>query len=511
MIKLRDYQTDCVYAIHHNYKNNIKKQLVVMATGLGKTILAIYLSKKFSGKILFIVHKEELVFQTFKKYEEFFPMEVGIVKAQRNEIDKRIIIGSTQTLTNRLDSFKINEFDLVIIDECHHYSSKTFCKVAEYFEPKLRIGLTATPKRFDGLSLTNLFESIVFDYDISKGIKNGHLCQIDAFRIKTKVNISNVKKTAGDYNIKQLEEAVDTDARNQLIVDKYKEYADKRQAIAFCVDVQHAINLSRKFNDNGIPSTFIVADKELCPDRSARESLFKSEDIRVVTNVGVLTEGYDYPDVGCILQARPTQSETLYIQTIGRGTRLKSDRFLEKHGVKNCIILDFVDNSGKHNLINTFTLEDGKRIEDRVFISDERKAELIKNREEKERRITKMRNDILKDQKVNLFKVPQLSFYTGKVMLEPATEKQINYMKSLGIWEDGIEYTKLMASELISTQPASDRQIARLKKEGYDISERITLGQAQMAFKEIEARQEAANKIINKAMMKIEKDKKDIF
>lgn len=364
----------------------------------------------------------------------------------------------------------------ILVHNCHHYCSPTYLKTIRHFTPKLLTAWTATPKRLDGLSLSNIVQDIVFEYRIENGIKDGFLAPIEAYQIRTPVDISKIKRTAGDFNQKELSEHVDTVNRNNLIVAKYLEYTPGRQALAYCVDMNHAYNLRDVFRERGVICETIVSDEKRCPNRDQLIKDFKEGKITVLTNVNILTEGFDYSEVGCVLMGRPTQSETLYVQCIGRGTRLKSEVFKDQFKTDKCIILDFVDNSGRLSLMNAYELEKGMPIEDRIFLSEENRQKLIKTREE---RIHKLEVIYGKDKKINLLRLPEVKPWDYVKMLEPATEKQLDWIKRIGVWQEDVEYTKTMASELISCQPASSSQVIWLGQQNYDVSGAVTIGQYQ--------------------------------
>jgi len=433
-ITLRPYQIQCKEAIRSNYKKGVTEQLIIEATGLGKRLQAINLIQHFK-RTLFIAHREELIIQAYDDITRFYPMQCGIIKAQRFEVDRKIVVASVQTLTNRLDKIDPSTFDLIIVDEVHHYRAKSYLKVIRHFKPKLLTGWTATPKRMDGLNLSNIFQAIVFNYDIGEGIKHGFLANIDAYQVKTTIDLSKVKKVAGDFNKRELSEQVDCPDRNALIVDRYEKYCKGEQAIGFCVDINHAYNLRDSFIAGGYVSETVVSDTERCPDRKDILARFARGEIDVLTNVNILTEGYDYSDVGCVLMARPTQSETFYIQAIGRGTRLKSEPFQERFGHAKCIVLDFVDNTSKHQLVvNAYTLEADKPIESKLFISDSERDLLIETRE---RRIATIEANREVDARVDLLQLPTLITWQSKKMEDPASEKQLEWIKNLGVFEEG--------------------------------------------------------------------------
>lgn len=468
-IQWRPYQSRSFEAIHAGMKNSVNRQLVVMATGTGKRLIAVGLSKWFN-RVLFLCHTQELIEQAYEEFEQVYPLQVGIIKGTRDERHKKIVVASSQTIWRRLEDMPEDMFDLVIADEVHHYLAKTYIMPLHHFKSKLMVGFTATPYRLDGLNFSNIVDEIVYDYSIEQGIKEGYLCGLDAWRTKTMIDISDVKRVAGDFNQTELSIKLNTEKRNRFIVEKYQEYADKRPGVAFCVDIQHALDLAEMFGRQGIRAAAVHSNMDN-HERSQIIDLFKVGKIQVLTNVQILTEGWDYPDVGIILMGRPTQSLALYMQMIGRGTRLKTAGFRERFGRNDCKIVDFVDNVGKHKLINTWTLEKDKPIEDRIFMSEERKAkqlELIEAaKREREMKVSKLHKT---DSKVNIFELPSISIrkFTGR-MMEPATEKQLDWLKKIGLYVEGVEYSKGQASELIQNLPAEDWQIRQLAKWGYDV------------------------------------------
>lgn len=475
-IELRPYQHACKEAIKTKYKQGITNQLIVEATGLGKRLQAVDLMRHF-GRSLFLAHREELIMQAYNEINDLWPMQAGIIKGPVFEVDKKIVVASVQTLYNRLNRIDPSTFDLVIVDESHHFVSPTFLKTLRHFTPKLRTCWTATPKRLDGLSLTNIAQEIVFEYRIENGIKDGWLAEVEAYQIKTQADLTGVKRTAGDFNQKDLSERVDSRSRNNLIAMKYKQYADGRQGVAYCVDVAHAYNLRNILREHGISAETVVSDPVKCPNRQDILKDFKTGKFQILTNCEILTEGFDYSDVGVILMARPTQSETLYVQCIGRGTRLKSSSFRERFNAANCIVLDFVDNTGKLSIMNAYELEKDMPIEDRMFLPKEHKEKLLL--EIKERRERRINQQIGADKKINLLVLPEFKVWNSEKMTEPATEKQIKWLQDIGLWVDDVEYTKAMASEIISNRPAAEWQVRWLAERKYDVSNGCTMGQYQ--------------------------------
>lgn len=495
-ITWRPYQNEVEKAIEKNLSKNITKQLIVAATGTGKRIMAIRNASKYK-KVLFIAHREELIQQAYEDFETYFPFQTGIVKAERFEIDKRFVVGSVQTLTNRLDKLNPNLFDCIVVDECHHYLAETYIRVLKHFNPKVETLWSATPFRLDGLDMSNIADKIVYDYTIEKAIQEGFLCEIDATRIATQIDISKIKKRAGDFAINELSDSVNIPERNRLIVNRYKMYAEGRSGICFCCSIKHANDVADKFNEFGISAKAISFET---PKDLRRQYItdFRNGLIKVLTNVDILTEGFDFSDVGVVMCARPTQSLSLYMQMIGRGTRLKTVGYYKMFGTKSVKVLDFVDNSGNHSLINTYELDQKKRIENRVFMTKERKEELIRSRDkeklEKIERFAKIQAKYRVDSSIDLFKLPDIRVINSPRMRDDATPAQIKFMQDLGIYEKGFSYTKGQCSTLISNHPCDNWRLSQLAKWGYDISIGATLGQYQEA-KKMEENKEAEKEI----------------
>jgi len=536
----RYYQRESKDAVLANLSKGIWKQLLVLATGCGKTFTTVSLlpelQKYFYPKdekqlrTLWATHSEELQNQSgtallaeldlmpydvLKKtikdagglielirdnQKNIFASDeiklivanIGIIKADLFIIDKPYVIASLQTLWRRLEKISDDYFDVMVIDEAHIASAKTFLKSIEYFKVKLRLGLTGTPHRADGAPLADIFEKIVYEYNIDKGIKDGFLCELNAIRVKSNINIDTVRTTAGEFNQHDLEVIVNTPERNSLIVSKYKEYADGRQFLAYCVDVQHARDLNQAFVDAGYPTNFIVGDENLTPDRKDIWERFTEGELIGLTNCQILVAGVDFPDLGCTIGAAPTKSLTKYLQSvIGRLTRIKSQKFVDRFG-QNGIVLDIVDGTTRHKLINTWTLDSGKRIEEKTFLTKKQKTELIEKRDRKFIADPKQKTDV----KVDLFKMPEVIQSDSYKMQEEATADQMRVLIEQGYPTEDITYTKLQASIIISNLPAKESVCWVLRnKFGYNaIFGVTTYAESTLAFAEIRKREEATKK-----------------
>lgn len=365
-ITLRPYQNDAITAVRETYGAGINKQVIVLATGLGKTVifsqLISNLVKKTGKKALVIAHREELLTQAQSKLARINPdLKADIEKAEQwAEGHADVVIASVATIgrsaSERIKRLNPADFGIVVIDEAHHASAETYKNVLTHFgllkggadwnTSTLLLGVTATPSRNDNKGIDAIFDKVPYEYGVIQAIKDGWLARIRAFRINTDTDLTSVKKTAGDFNLGELGDAVNTTDRNGLIIKAYQQHTPGQQALCFAVDVAHAIELTKKFNEAGIPADYVVGAST---NRTEVLSKFAKKEIKVVVNCMVLTEGFDEPGIEAILMARPTQSGILFQQMVGRGTRTNP-------GKEFLTVIDFVDNTYKQSLQTTSSL-----------------------------------------------------------------------------------------------------------------------------------------------------------
>ena len=325
-IKLRDYQQEVLDIID---KLEPGAYLIQMATGLGKT--ATFTNIKRKGRVLVLAHREELINQPIKYYN----CPVGIEMADKHSNGEEVVIASVMTLIHRLDNFKPDEFDLIIIDEAHHAAAKSYKKIISYFKPRLLLGFTATPNRGDNVRLDDVFQKIIYQKDLRWAIQNKYLTDINCLRVNIGYDISKVARRMGDFVTSELEEALNTDALNGAIAEAYKKYA-KGATLIFATSVKHAQDIAKM-----IPGAVAVT-----ADTKNRQELinkFTNREIPCLVNCMIFTEGTDMPLVETVMIARPTQNSSLYTQMVGRGLRLYP-------GKEKLILIDLVGTTGKCNL-----------------------------------------------------------------------------------------------------------------------------------------------------------------
>jgi superfamily II DNA or RNA helicase len=350
---LRPYQNDALTAIKTNYEKGISRQVVAMATGTGKTQCFAHLPDYIPGQTLVLAHREELIDQAIHKLHTINPT-LKISKemaAEWADGKSDIIVASVASLgrknTDRAKRFPWDNIKTIITDECHHSTStsyKNIYEMADVLRPdsgKLHVGFTATPQRSDNKGLSEIYDKIVYTYDIRKAIEDNWLVEVKGIRVHTQTSLDDVSTQAGDFNQTELAQTVNTPARNKLIVKTWIEQAKGRRTMVFTVDIAHAQDLAKTFQEAGVTCAAVWGDD---PERAAKTAAHRSGELDVIINCGVFTEGYDDPEISCIILARPTKSRILFTQCIGRGTRL----FI---GKIDCLVIDVVDSTSRHNLI----------------------------------------------------------------------------------------------------------------------------------------------------------------
>lgn len=347
MIVLREYQEQILERVEAAEARGVRKQLVVAATGLGKSLVFTALARRRGGRALILAHRDELVNQAVATIRGWWPeIDVGIVKGTENDVRHHVVVASVQTLSRSrrmlelLAPFDPNgmtllgraePFDLVICDEAHHVLADSWRFILDAVhagEPDgpLLVGVTATPDRGDGKGLGDVFEEIVATYDLLWGILNGYLCEIRGLRVKVKkLDLDKVKVSKGDYDQGQAGRALRDAGAEHVIYKAWAEHAPDRRTLVFTPTVETAQLVANEFAANGVAAAMVHAKT---PQDERRQMLrdYAAGTIQVLANVGVLTEGFDAPRTDCVVISRPTKSRALFTQMVGRGTRLHPEK-----------------------------------------------------------------------------------------------------------------------------------------------------------------------------------------
>lgn len=339
---LRPYQQEALDAVVTNANNGITKQLVVLPTGAGKTVIFSQLPiiKPDTLPMLVLAHRSELLEQARSKILDCNPnLTVEIEQAERKAGKVDVVVASVATLgrnnTPRIEQYPKDYFKSIVIDEAHHAAAPSYRRIIDFFSPDFLLGVTATPQRSDSTRLIDVFDEIVYYRTIQDLIQEGWLSPLVGYRVKTSTDISEVEIQNGEYSQSQLEEKIDNPERNAHVVAAYRNLAMDKKALIYASGVRHAENLALSFNQASVKTAVIVGTTP----REERETIlaqFAKGQISVIVNVGVLTEGFDEPSLEAIIIAKPTRSTLLYTQIVGRGTRLFE-------GKEHCIIIDIAD------------------------------------------------------------------------------------------------------------------------------------------------------------------------
>ena len=452
---LRPYQVKAVDAVRKEWTEGRSRTLLCMATGTGKTVCFAAIADsevKSGGRVLVLAHRGELLEQAKDKIKAVTGLDCGLEKGEASSWDDYypIVVGSIQTMMRekRLNAFDPREFTAIIVDEAHHALSDSYKTVLEYFDANV-LGVTATPDRGDKKNLGQYFDSIAFSYSIADAIRDKYLCKIKAITIPLKVDLTGVSTTAGDYNAAEVGGALAPYLAQ--IAKEMKVYCKGKKTVVFLP----LIATSQRFRDLLETEGFNAA--EVNGQSEDREEIlrdFSDGKYDVLCNSMLLTEGWDCPSVDCIVCLRPTKVRSLYVQIIGRGTRLY-------HGKDHLLVLDFLWQTTKHDLVRPAALicDDEevqkamvKRMEENTGeevgleeVEKEAESDVVAEREAalaKELAAMRKRKRQLVDplQWEMSIGAQDLASYQPSFgwELEPMTNAQKTRLEALGIFPDGI-------------------------------------------------------------------------
>jgi ATP-dependent helicase IRC3 len=349
-ITLRPYQEEAIAAVNDAALDGITRPLVALPTGTGKTVVFAHLIDQRSGRSLVLAHRDELIRQAADKLLMVNPdFNLGVVKAEENQVSAPVVVGSVQTLSrqNRLEQLA-PDFSNIIVDEAHHAVADSYQRILEHVGSlgeggPLTVGFTATPERADQVGLGQVWERIVYQKSLLEMITAGYLCDLRAVRVTLKADLDQVHTRGGDFVDSELESALLNADAPQHVVAAYQEHALSRKALVFTPTVRLAHDMATEFRNAGIAAEALDGKTPLDERRDILHRL-RTGETSVVCNCAVLTEGFDEPSIDCIIVARPTKSKPLYIQMLGRGTRTYP-------GKADCLVLDVVGVTSRHSII----------------------------------------------------------------------------------------------------------------------------------------------------------------
>lgn len=352
--ELRPYQAEAIDRLRQSLASGKRRPVLQLPTGGGKTVVAgeiIRLAREKNKRVAFCVPALSLIDQTWDSFEAHGISDVGVMQAQhpRTDPDASVQIISVQTLAKR----EYPASDLVIVDECHRKSEVIEKWMTDAAWQKVPfIGLSATPWT---RGLGKQFDDLIVSATTAKMIELKYLAPFRVFA-PSHPDLKNVRIVAGDYVENDLSVAM---GKNELvadIVETWQKRGDDRPTLCFCVDRAHAKHVQEKFEAAGVPCGYIDAFTDR-GERAIIRDKFKRRIFKVVCNIGVLTTGVDWPEISCIIFARPTRSEMLFVQIAGRGLRIDE-------GKTDCLYLDHSDNHIRLGFVTDIVheaLDDGKQ------------------------------------------------------------------------------------------------------------------------------------------------------
>lgn len=347
-------------------QHNRNRNLVVAATGTGKTIISAFDYKKFrnensSSKLLFIAHRKEILEQSISAYRAVLKdNNFGELWVDNYEPSNyQYVFASVSMLNNRLQDLNLSAeyFDYIVIDECHHLIANSYRGIINYFEPKVLLGLTATPERMDGGDIQEDFHNrIAAEIRLPEALNRKLLCPFQYFGVSDSIDLSTVSWVKGRYVASELSSLYTAnDKRVSEILsalEKYTKDINDVRSVGFCVTMEHAKYMAEKFTFAGLKADYLTSANNQNRDR-VRSQLLNKE-INYLFVVDIFNEGVDIPEIDTVLFLRPTESLTVFLQQLGRGLRLAEN--------KDCLtVLDFVGNAKpEYNFENKFRALIGK-------------------------------------------------------------------------------------------------------------------------------------------------------
>ena len=363
-MQLRDYQIDVVNSIYSYFAEHTGNPIVAAPTGTGKSLMIAGFVRRAcmefpATRVLMLTHVQELIEQNLKKLKELWPSApAGVYSAGlgRRELGFPITYGGIQSLRNKAE--ELGKIDLVIIDECHLVSPRqetSYMKLVNdllVINPALKVvGFTATAFRLGLGMLTQggLFDALCYDGTTKNKfnwfIEHGYLCRLVPKATQTVLETHDVAVRNGEFVERDLQQAVNKDFITiAAIKETLKVASDRKHWLVFASGLDHAKAISDVLNDQGISSAWVSGDLNKA-DRKDRIDGFKSGKYQALVNYGVLTTGFDFSGIDLIIMLRPTMSASLWIQMLGRGTRMDPEK-------ENCLVLDFASNTVRLGPIN---------------------------------------------------------------------------------------------------------------------------------------------------------------
>lgn len=456
-VNMRAYQLTAISAVREAFRAH-QRVLLVMPTGTGKTAVFSEIAKRVNikgGKVLVLQNRSELIDQS-KKALESHGLRVGVEKAGSHGIDNTtvpdVVIASVQSMRGeRMHAYQPRAFSLIVCDEAHHSTAKTYTDILDYFFEVKVLGVTATPDRADGTPLADVFSYCAYTYEIGAAMRDGWLCAASLLDIAVEqLDLSKIKTRCGEPNAAELDAEILQDGVLHAIAKPLADHVGTRQTIAFCPGVKSSERLAEVLEGYGIKATHVHGGMD-ADDRKMELRRYRAGQVQVICNAMLLTEGYDAPETACVALVRPTTSRSLLVQMIGRGLRIAPDK-------PDCLVMNF--SPGRVKAKNLICPEDVLGAHGMRNIGENWKA---------------------------------------KAKREAAEAEEALAVRKREIVAIGVMYAacRMPLSELLEVMCApdnrgvSEKQVAALKRAGFAVGEIETQAEAQLCFEIMNQRRAA--------------------
>ena len=329
-----------------------QRALICASAGSGKTYLAAFDALNFNPeRLLYIVHEGSILTKSFNSFRDVFGSRktFGIYNGEFKDSDKDFVFSTNVTMAGSLQLFNKNTFDYIIVDECHHATADTYRSIIDYFEPEFLLGITATPERMDGEDVLELFDqNVPYELRLRDAIINNLVVPFHYYGIRDDLIEYGLNETKSHKFVEQFSDEKHVDFIHEMI-EKYRLPGRKLKALAFCKDISHAIRMSQAMDE--YYNTRYLTGKNSIGERIRAYNDLQSENdkLEILFTVDILNEGVDIPGVNMVLFLRPTDSQTIFIQQLGRGLRKYEDK-------KYVTVLDFIGNDYKRSVQIAFAL-----------------------------------------------------------------------------------------------------------------------------------------------------------
>lgn len=448
MYELRPYQKEASAKIFQEWLHGVKRTLLVLPTGCGKTVVfsdVVKRSTSDGSRALILAHRQELLDQAAEKLMNAFGIRSVLENAEHSSLgsSEPVTVGSIQSLAQpkRLEQFPRDYFKTIVVDEAHHCLSESYKRVLDHFDANV-LGVTATPDRGDKRSLGQYFETEAFEYPMRSAIRDGYLVPIKAQMIPLQLDIENVKISNGDFQVGDIGEALEPYLAE--IAKEMANYCKGRKTVVFLP----LISTSQKFRQMLENVGFRAAEVNgTSKDREEILADFETGKYEVLCNSMLLTEGWDCPSVDCIVILRPTKVRALYQQMVGRGMRLNP-------GKDHLLLLDFLWMTARHDLCNPSSLvcksaEVAAQM-DKNLQADDQPHDILEAEEQAEK-------DVIAERERSLARQLEEQRRMKRKLVDP-----LQYSISIGA-EDLADYEPTYAWEM---EPPTEKQLAALEKWG---------------------------------------------